>query len=238
MEILFGGSGRLGRTYQQLHPETLAPSSAEVDITDAARVRSYLREVNATRVLHAAAVVGLDEAERHPERAYRVNVEATHTIAAACRDLGARLIYLSSVAVFDGATGGYTERSIPRPAYYYGWLKLLGEAAVRMHENSLVVRTDFFVPGSFKYRDVHVDHFCSKLPVASLCRALAGLAASDYRGVLHVGGPRTSLYDLIRRHQDDVRPVRIQDSTMPDFPQDLSLDSSRFRNRFPHLLEE
>jgi dTDP-4-dehydrorhamnose reductase len=237
MRVFFGGSGRLGKAFLGLHPEYAAPSSREVDVTDAEKVADFLRSAMPDVVIHAAAVVGLKEAERRPDHAYRVNVEGTRAVAAACRDIGARMIYTSSVSVFDGRRGMYTERCVPRPAYYYGWSKLLGEQAVLMHVDSVVVRTDFFVPGHFKYRDVYVDHYCSKLPVVTLSRALQAVASSDIRGILHIGGPRVSLYDLISGHESGVRGVRIADSSVPDFPRDLSLDSSLFRSLFPDILE-
>lgn len=235
-KILFGGSGRLGKEFLRLYPRYRAPGHRDVDITDAARVREYLHDIGACCVIHAAAVVGAGETESDPDGAYRVNVLGTEAVARACGEIGARLVYVGSAAVFDGQKGMYAEQDIPRPAYFYGWLKLMGEQAVRMTHNWAIMRTDFFTPGAFKYRHVYTDHYCSKLPVSMTARALEAILRSDYRGVIHVGGPRDTLFNIIRSYDPSVEGITVSGSDMPDFPRDLSLNTTLFRSRFPGIL--
>lgn len=230
--VLFGGTGRLGRAFLGAHQQWLAPSRSEVDITHWREVDRYLDAVRPSCVIHAAAVVGKQEAERDTVQTYKVNVEGTYNIAHACLRYDIRLVYISSVSVFDGNHGPYREMDTPIPAYFYGWTKLAGEMAVRMVGNSVIIRTDFFTPGEFKYSTVLIDHYSSKMPVGELVEAIDTIAASKLRGIIHVGRPRDTLYRLLEPYIPDIQGIRIQDSAMPDFPRDLSLDISLYQRLF------
>lgn len=237
-DVFFGGSGRFGKEFLGKNPNYLAPTSLDVDITNKKRVREYIHDVRAATVIHAAAVVGFREAESNPEHAYCVNVYGTRAVAQACREADARLVYISTVAVFNGKKGMYKESDIPHPAYYYGWTKLLGEQAVLMLTDAAVVRTDFFIPGMFKYKEAYTDHYCSKLPVAVVAEAVAAVAYSNLYGIIHIGGPRDALFNILRKHDREIRGIRIEDSSIPNFPKDLSMDSKRFHTLYPNILPD
>lgn len=228
--ILLGGSGRLGKHFLATYSDWLAPSHEEIDITDKHAVARYFTVHKPQVVIHAAAVVGRNEAASDRQLAIQVNVEGTANIAKACLRFGARLVYISSVAVFDGKKGEYTEEDTPNPVYFYGWTKYAGEQAVGMLDNAVIVRTDFFVPGASKYTAAFTDHFCSKMPVRSLITALAVIANSSYTGVLHVGLRRDTLYNMLLPYNSDLRGITIAESSMPDFPKDLSLNIARFES--------
>lgn len=226
--LILGGSGRLGRDFRAGYPHWLAPSRQELDITDAASVGRYFENHKPTIVIHAAAVVGRNEAEADRIQAIRVNVEGTANIAHQCSLYKTRLVYISSAAVFDGQKGNYSETDTPNPSYFYGWTKYAGEQSTKMVDNSVIVRTDFFVPEAIKYSRAFTDHFCSKIIVSELSKALNFLAMSSFTGVLHVGTQRDTLYNKLLPYAPHIAGVRIRDSTMPDFPLDFSLNISRF----------
>src|ERR1700720_4749327 len=72
------------------------------DITDADVVEEALDRDTAS-VFHLAAVVSA-HAEAEFDTGYRVNLDGTHNLLEACRDLDAppRLVFASSLAVFGG----------------------------------------------------------------------------------------------------------------------------------------
>ena len=106
----------------------------QMDITDADSVGNVLRLVKPDVVIHCAAwtAVDLAEDEDEQETVHRVNADGTRNIAEVCRELGCKMVYLSTDYVFDG-TG--TEPWQPdcrnySPLNVYGKTKLEGELAV------------------------------------------------------------------------------------------------------------
>lgn len=78
-------------------------------------------------IVHAAATPDLADCERDPDRARRVNVEASEVIARWASHHGCRLICISTDQVFDGLQAPYTEDADPRPVHIYGRSKVEAE---------------------------------------------------------------------------------------------------------------
>ena len=121
-------------------------SSAELDITDPAAVRSALSEF-AHRgpgvVVNTAAYTAVDAAESDSDRAFAVNGRAPGLLAATAAEHGLGLIHLSTDYVFPGdATRPYQVDDPTGPRTVYGASKLAGEQAVlAAHPGAHVVRT-------------------------------------------------------------------------------------------------
>ena len=116
-----------------------------LDLRNPAEMVALIAEVRPDVVLNAAAISGHETSANDPEQAYAVNVVATKAIAEACAEVGARLVHISTDALFAGDRGDYAEDDEPAPFSYYGETKLAGEEAVRAAPaDHLIVRTNFF----------------------------------------------------------------------------------------------
>lgn len=137
--LVIGASGMLGRDVCARFAPHFALITASrrsgdvlVDITDPRSVREAIAHVAPDVVILCAAYTNVDGCERDPDEAYRVNAFGAANVASACVDAGARLLFVSTDYVFDGARqGGYTELDAPRPLNVYGASKLAGEEWVR-----------------------------------------------------------------------------------------------------------
>ena len=116
-----------------------------LDLRNPDQMVDLIAEVRPDVVLNAAAISGHETSANDPEQAYAVNVVATREIAEACAEVGARMVHISTDALFAGAVGNYSETDEPEPFSYYGETKLAGEDAVRAAlADHLIVRTNFF----------------------------------------------------------------------------------------------
>jgi dTDP-4-dehydrorhamnose reductase len=116
-----------------------------IDLRDADAIGAFIRDLAPDVVLHGAAISGHETCAKDPEQAHAVNVVATAAIARACSDVGARLVHISTDAIFAGDLGDYREDDPPAPFSYYGETNLAGEEEVRAAlEDHLIVRTNFF----------------------------------------------------------------------------------------------
>jgi len=204
-------------------------------------------------IVHCAAATDVGRCEREPEWARRANVDATRAAAEAARDSGARLIHISTDAVFDGRTGGYSEDDAPRPVNEYARTKLEAEGvALETAQKCLVVRTNIFgwspVAGrglaEWLFRQLSdgckvtgfADTFFSPVLVNDLAVLLRVLVTNPATGILHVAGrDRMSKYDFARRLATacDLDAELIAQGSMADAmlatprPRDTSLDCTR-----------
>ncbi len=123
---------------------TTAPY-VQLDITDADAVERVLTEAHPDAVIHCAAWTAVDAAEdaEQVETVRAINAGGTRNIAAVCKALDCKMIYISTDYVFDGQG---TEPWQPdcrdyRPLNVYGQTKLEGELAVsELLEKYFIVR--------------------------------------------------------------------------------------------------
>jgi dTDP-4-dehydrorhamnose reductase len=121
---LTGGSGFVGRHLVEAFDDVLAPSHAEVDMTDAEAVRRSVDSFEPDVLVHAAILNDLSRLEREGWAAY---VGATGNVVEAAN--GAHVILVSTDWVFDG-TGVSDEATPPNPINLYGMLKAASEQLV------------------------------------------------------------------------------------------------------------
>ena len=105
-----------------------------MDITDADMVRQVTEAVRPDVIVHCAAWTAVDMAEDDDkvEKVRAINAGGTRNLANAAKELGAKMVYISTDYVFDGQG---TEPWQPdckayRPVNVYGQTKLEGELAV------------------------------------------------------------------------------------------------------------
>jgi dTDP-4-dehydrorhamnose reductase len=122
-----------GELLETLKPlgEVIAPSRAEMDLTNAASVREAIRAVRPGWIVNPGAYTAVDKAENEPELAYAINAEAVRVMGEEARAIGAGVIHFSTDYVFDGsAKAPYRETDATGPVSVYGASKLAGEKAL------------------------------------------------------------------------------------------------------------
>ena len=205
--LITGAGGQLGTDISLLADgrndiELIAFDRSMLDITSDVDVISTVGAKNPDVIIHAAAYTAVDDCESNQEHAYAVNGAGTANVVAAARNIGARVIYLSTDYVFDGTQPEpYVETDTPRPASVYGASKLVGENAIaELGGNGLVVRTSWVsgIHGANMVKTIlraaqnhpmltFVDDQIGKPTFTSdLAESLLQLAVRDDSGIMHV----------------------------------------------------
>ncbi|MBR3855897.1 MAG: dTDP-4-dehydrorhamnose reductase [Bacteroidaceae bacterium] len=145
--LVTGANGQLGSEMRRLGELSsnnyLFTDIQELDVTDAAAVKSFIEENGVEVVVNCVAYTNVDKAESDEAAAYRVNAEAVENIACAVKAVGGTLFHISTDYVFgtDGNTPR-TEEMPLAPLGAYGRTKLAGEEAVaRVGCKAIVIRT-------------------------------------------------------------------------------------------------
>lgn len=133
-----GVGGQLGyevvRELRRRGIDCVGADLADFDITDFAAAHSFLTEYGADAVIHCSAYTAVDKAESNRDICHKVNVLGTENIAKVCREMNAKMVYISTDYVFDGmGTTFHTPEDPAAPLNFYGQTKWEGEEAVRKY---------------------------------------------------------------------------------------------------------
>ena len=113
------------------------------DAEDKKTVGKLLSKMNPNVVINCAAMTIVEDCEKNPDLAYKLNAEFPEILAKWTAKYGKKLIHYSTDSVFDGKKGDYTEKDKSRPLNVYAKSKLKGEQSVlKTDPNALVLRTN------------------------------------------------------------------------------------------------
>ena len=222
--VITGAGGQLGCALVRAlgGPSLLPWTEEEADVTHP-DITFRLAGARPRAIIHAAAWTDVDGCELDPDRAARVNAEATRRIAGAAAACGAHLVYLSTDYVFDGTKGTpYTEPDPPNPINVYGRTKLQGEAHVRaLCPRHTILRTAWlYGPGGRTFvqaiierarQEDRIEVVTDQVGSPTLTDDLAGVIRQvlekELLGLFHAAGEGScSRYDLAQAIVGVIRP--------------------------------
>jgi len=255
---VIGGSGLLGQRITRQarlagHNVTAtfhasAPKDAGVDWR---RLDLRCRDDVTALALDARPEAVINAAYRQSDWATTADGGTHAALAAAAA--GARLVHVSSDAVFSGTAPRYDETCPPDPVTPYGAAKAAAETAIKgIIPAAVIARTSLIIGDgdSAHERLVHAlasgatagalfsDEVRCPVHVADLAAALLELAASPYAGICHVAGAdAVSRYELglliaARDGLDQAAlPAGLRAASGLPGATDLRLDSARTQAR-------
>lgn len=98
-----------------------------LDFADHDRVRASIHKYQPDAVIHTAAILDQIFMDTNRDLSWSIMVDGTRALAEACRDVNARLVFVSSDWVFDGRAERVDESSPPCPVNFYGIMKVASE---------------------------------------------------------------------------------------------------------------
>ena len=206
MKVLVTGvGGQLGydvmRELQRQHIDCIGADRKEFDITDFDTAHKFITSYMPEAVVHCSAYTAVDKAEDERELCHQVNVAGTENIAKICKEIDAKIVYISTDYVFDGTKNGWYEvDDKPNPVNVYGATKLGGELAVQnILDKYFIVRISwvFGINGNNFIKtmlrlgkdrtelNVVADQIGSPTYTADLSRLLVEMIQTDKYGIYH-----------------------------------------------------
>ncbi len=209
--LISGGSGRLckeiikSNTKYKIH----APDKCEMDITDINSIRKTISEVKPDIFLHPAAITRpMIIHDETPHISVETNIIGTSNVVLGCMESGIKLVYISTDYVYPGRSGGYHESHPLLPINKYAWSKLGGECAVRMYDNSLVLRC-CICEKPFSHPKAFVDVKKSIMYNTDASKIILDLL--EEFGTINVGGETQTVYDFVKKTNPDIETISIRD---------------------------
>lgn len=269
--LITGGTGLLGVALQNSAPAgvqgyaTCTPQRAlpwplpffilPTDLNDYAAMKSVFKRSQPDAVIHTAAIGSVDFAEKNRGITHKVNLEGTQLIIELCKEFNARLIYISSNAVFDGTNPLYAEDAPVNPINYYGHVKSDAEKLVQQSGlHWTIVRTIMLYgwqypggrdnPVTWWLRSLEENKpikvvnnvFSKPLPAYSCAQVVWAVAEQKCTGIYHAAGrDHVSLYEFALQvahvfELDSNLIESVPDSYFPEIalrPKDTSFDTTK-----------
>jgi len=212
--IISGGDGGLAKEVIRANKffDILAPSKSLLNIIDRENLSQYLEENKPDIFLHAAAFTRpMHSHAVFPEKSIETNILGTSNVVLECMKKNIKLIYISTDYVYPGINGDYNEDDALRPfegnndGYTkYGWSKLGGECAVKIYDNSLIIRlcmSNKPFPHDQAPNDVIKSYINSDEAAKIILKIL------DQFGVINLGGISQSIYDFASGENPNIKEI-------------------------------
>jgi dTDP-4-dehydrorhamnose reductase len=207
--LITGGSSYLGQhlvplalsgneisyTYLAYNPLS-TPSAFRLDVRDGPAVHALITRLRPEIIIHTVG-------SNRPLDMANVIIKGTKHVADAAQKAGARLIHISTDALFNGQKSPYTEDDPPTPIHTYGRAKAEAELIASSHPNHVIIRTSLIYGLQIMDRGTAwvVETLRKKQPVTlftdqrrnpvwaqTLSLACLELATNDYHGIINVAG--------------------------------------------------
>ena len=229
--------------------------TVRIDLCDFEALVSVVVRLRPSWIVHCAAATNVDWCQNHPEETFRDNVAATKNVARAAGMCDARMVYISTDAVYGDGSGPHSETEPARPLNVYAQSKWEGEQAAQNEIGSaLILRTTLYgwnaqnktslaewvlsqlrggktVPG-------FVDVMFNPLLANDLAEVIVSLMDRECSGVYNVAGSEscskfefaTGLAKIFGLDDRQVQRASIQDAHLAAArAQNSTLDTSKVR---------
>ena len=260
--LMLGGGGTLGHKLWQVLPAKFPDTVVSIrknkdfyarcglftgpnvvdglDLRDFSRLNAVLDELKPSVIVNCAGVTLRSKEALDKNSAISINALLPHRLAEWCSRSGARLIHFSTVCVFDGKTGGYTEDSPPDARDLYGMTKALGDVSAPF---ALTLRSSFIGREIFGGAEL-LEWFLAQKgkKIKGFTRALfTGLTTNKLaelvgeliekhpalNGLYHVSSETLSKYDLLKLMKEAYK-LDVEIAPEDGFEMKRDLDGRRF----------
>ena len=145
MKVLVTGvGGQLGyevvKELERRHIDCMGADLKEFDITDYEAAHRFITDYGPDAVVHCSAYTAVDKAESNRDVCRQVNAVGPENIARICKEIDAKMVFISTDYIFDGKGTQFREPDdAAKPLNFYGQTKWEGEQAVRHYLNKYFI---------------------------------------------------------------------------------------------------
>ena len=208
--------------------KTVFPNKKEFNIKNFDSMKLFLKNKKIDIIIHIAGLSRpMKIHDQEPITSIDLNIIGTANVVKISKLHNIKLIYFSTAYVYPGTTGNYKETDSLRPFNNYGWSKLGGECAVKMYENSLILRlsvTDYPFTHSKAIKGA-ISSFIFNKDAAKIIPLLL-----DQKGVINLGGKRRDIYKFAKKFNNKIEYVDYK--KIKNFAKDSSLNIKKLQNIF------
>ena len=195
-------------------------SKKELNILNTKSIENCLIKYKPQILIHTAGLSRpMEQHDINISKSIDLNIIGTANIVKSCKKFNVKVIYFSTVYVYDGQKGNFRETDPVKPINNYALSKMGGECSVLMYKNSLVLRIQM-TEKPFLYEKAFSDLYTNFIFHEELVPILPKII-NEY-GVINIGGKKRSVYEFAKIHNKNVKKIRNNIKLPPN--QTMNLD--------------
>ena len=223
--VVSGGNGRFATVLKKIvgSKNYYFPSKSQMNILNLGSLEKYLKLKKPKYFIHVAGLSRpMNIHDKIISKSIDMNIIGTCNVVKICERLRIKLIYFSTGYVYPGIKGNYTEKDSVNPINKYAVSKLGGECAVKMYDNSLILRI-MMCEKPFIHKSAFYDvktNFIFQEDVAKMIPKLL-----NKKGIINVGGKTQSVYNFAKKYNSKIKKT----SGRKIFPPNPSMNLSKLK---------
>jgi dTDP-4-dehydrorhamnose reductase len=227
--LISGGNGNLAKELVKANTlfDIISLSKKDLDITNLELLKQTIRKSKPDIFIHTAALTRpMIKHIESPEESITTNIIGTSNVVLTCMKYNIKLIYISTDYVYPCTKGNYTESDPLLPVNEYAWSKLGGECAVKLYNNSLILRMAL-CQYPFPHDKALIDVKKSYLYMHDAADIIFKLV--NETGVFNVGGKAISPYEFAKSENPLVGKIKMQEVNNVKMGRDASMNVSKMK---------
>tara|TARA_B100001057_G_scaffold129546_1_gene128609 strand:+ start:1082 stop:1789 length:708 start_codon:yes stop_codon:yes gene_type:complete len=203
--VVSGGNGRFATVLKKAinSKNYYFPNKSRMNILNPSSIERYLKIKKPKYFIHVAALSRpMSIHDKNISKSIDINIMGTCNVVKVCEKLKIKLIYFSTGYVYPGIKGNYAETDSVNPINKYAISKLGGECAVKMYDNSLILRI-IMCEKPFIHKSAFNDiktNFIFQDDVAKMIPKLL-----DKKGIINIGGKTQSVYNFAKKYNKKIK---------------------------------
>ena len=223
--VVSGGNGRFATVLKKTidSKNYYFPSKSQMNILNLRSIERYLKIKRPKYFIHVAGLSRpMNIHDKKISKSIDMNIIGTCNVVKICERLKIKLIYFSTGYVYPGIKGNYKEEDSVKPINKYAISKLGGECAVKMYDNSLILRI-MMCEKPFIHKSAFYDiktNFIFQEDVAKMIPKLL-----NKKGIINIGGKTQSVYNFAKKYNKKIKKT----SGKKIFPPNPSMNLAKLR---------
>ena len=196
-------------------------SKKQLNILSTKSIENCLLKYKPQILIHTAGFSRpMEQHDINISKSIDLNIIGTANIVKSCKKFNIKIIYFSTVYVYDGYKGNFRETDPIKPINNYALSKMGGECSVLMYKNSLVLRIQM-TEKPFIHKKGYTNLYSNYMYHEDLVKILPRLIHKF--GIINVGGKLRSVYNFGKLDNKKIIKTKCIDKNIP-LKQTMNLD--------------
>ena len=228
--LITGGGGNLATELVKANTKhkITALSKAQLNVCNQDDIELALSSYRPDILIHTAALTRpMVKHIESPSTSINSNIIGTSNITLSCIKYKTKLIYISTDYVYPGITGNYSEEDPLLPINEYAWSKLGGECAVKLYDNSLILRMAL-CEKPFPHPKALTDIKKSYLYIDEAASIILKLI--NKKGIINIGGDELSPYEFVKKTNPHIKKITLNEVSDVKMGKNSSMNTNKLNN--------